>query len=160
MPDRAPDFVYVSYIAAPIDKVWNGLIDRELTPLYWKHTNESDWTVGSPWQHVSSDGSGRVDIVGKVLKVEAPRRLVISWSRPNEAEDETKVSTVTFELTPLGPDTKIKVIHSGLEPESDMQTGIEEGWPAVFCNLKTLLETGKTLSDEQWKSVEEQATRG
>ena len=152
MAERAPDFVYVSYIAAAIDEVWTGLVDPDMTCLYWGHTNESDWRVGSPWQHVSSDGSSRVDIVGKVLEVEAPRRLVISWAFPHDATDEAKVSTVTFELTPLGPDTKLKIAHSGLGLNSEMQGGVTDGWPAVVCNLKTLLETGKTLSDDQWGS--------
>lgn len=44
----------------------------------------------------------------------------------------------------------MKLIHSGLEAGSDMHQGVTEGWPAVFSNLKTLLETGKTLSDDRW----------
>lgn len=155
MPKRAPDFVYVSYIAADIDRVWNGLIDPDMTRLYWGHTNESDWRVGSPWRHVNSDGSSSIDILGKVLEVEAPRRLVISWASPNDVTDEAKVSTVTFELTPLGPDTKLRMVHSGLELNSEMQGSVTDGWPAVVCNLKTLLETGKTLSDDQWISGEQ-----
>jgi uncharacterized protein YndB with AHSA1/START domain len=102
---------------------------------------------------VSSDGSGRVDIVGKVVESDPPRRLVVTWARPQDAEDETQISRVTFELTPLGPDTKLKVTHSKLAAGSEMQKDIEDGWPAVCSNLKTLLETGETLSDEQWTSV-------
>ena len=34
-----------------------------------------------------------------------------------------------------------------------MQKGIADGWPAVLSNLKTLLETGRTLSDDMWSSV-------
>ena len=41
MPERAPDCVYVIYIAARADKVWNGLLDRELTKAYWGHYNVS-----------------------------------------------------------------------------------------------------------------------
>lgn len=59
MPERAPDFVYVIYIAANPDKVWNGLIDRELTKAYWEHYNVSDWKRDSRWEHVRSDGSAR-----------------------------------------------------------------------------------------------------
>jgi len=35
----APDFVYTIYIAASPEKVWNGLIDREMTKAYWGHYN-------------------------------------------------------------------------------------------------------------------------
>jgi len=47
-------------------------------------------------------------------------------------------------LTPLGPDTRLKVIHSDLERDSKMEHGIDVGWPAVLSNLKTLLELGRT----------------
>ncbi len=100
-----------------------------------------------------SDGSGTVDIVGTVVEIDPPRRFVISWAFPHEAQDESQISRVTFELTPLGPDTRLKVIHSDLNPGSEMQKGIDDGWPAVLSNLKTLLETGRTLSDDMWSSA-------
>ena len=155
MPESAPDFVHAIYIAAKIDTVWNGLSDGKLTRAYWKHDNLSDWKIGSRWEHVSTTPERPVDICGEVLEIDPPRRLMISWAFPHEADDPAKVSRVTFELTPLGPDTKLVVVHSGLEPHSDMQRGVTDGWPAVVSNLKTLLETGKVLSDEQWTSVAE-----
>ena len=151
MPERAPDFVYVVYIAAGIDKVWNGLIDRELTKAYWDHYNVSDWKRGSRWEHVRSDGSGKVDIVGRVVEIDPPRRLVVSWAAPREADDETRHSRVTYEIRPIGPDSRLTVTHSDLEAGSGMLRGITRGWPAVLSNLKTLLETGRTLSDQLWK---------
>ena len=56
----APDFVYTIFIKATAEQVWNGLIDRELTKAYWGHYNESDWQAGSRWEHVRSDGSGKI----------------------------------------------------------------------------------------------------
>lgn len=155
MPESASDFVHTSYIAAKVATVWNGLSDSTLTRAYWKHDNVSDWKVGSRWEHVGATPERPVDICGEVLEIDPPRRLVISWAFPHEADEPAKVSRVTFELTPLGPDTKLVVVHSGLEPNSDMQRGVTDGWPAVVSNLKTLLETGRVLSDEQWASVAE-----
>jgi hypothetical protein len=57
---------------------------------------------------------------------------------------------VTYEITALGPDSRLTVTHSDLEAGSDMLRGISQGWPAVLSNLKTLLETGRTLSDQLW----------
>lgn len=150
MPERAPDFIYTIYIAASADKVWNGLIDRELTKAYWEHENVSDWKPGSRWEHVRSDASGKVDIVGKVIEIDPPRRLVTSWASPADEGDEAKHSRVTYEITPLGTDTRLTVTHSDLEAGSGMLAGISKGWPAVLSNLKTLLETGRTLSDKLW----------
>ena len=148
MPERAPDHVYVIYIAARPDVVWNGLFDRDMTKAYWGHYNVSDWTPGSRWEHVRSDESGTVDILGTVEDIDPPRRLVISWAFPHDA----------FELTPLGPDTRLTVIHSDLEPGSDMEKGVSDGWPAVLSNLKTLLETGRPLSSDKWPSDSDEAS--
>ncbi len=150
MPERAPDFVYTIYIAAGIDRVWNGLIDRDLTKQYWDHYNESDWKPGSRWEHVRSDGSGTVDTLGKVVEIDPPRRLVITWAFARHEGDDANTSRVTFELTELGPDTRLSVTHADLLPGSEMHEGVTEGWPAVLSNLKSLLETGTTLSDDQW----------
>ena len=60
MPEPAPDFVHAIYIAANVDKVWNGLWDGKLTRAYWKHDNVSDWKVGSRWEHVGASRGARV----------------------------------------------------------------------------------------------------
>lgn len=150
MPDRAPDFVYVVYIAADADRVWHGLIDHELTRAYWGHHNVSDWLPGARWEHVRTDADGTVDIVGKVVAIEPPRRLVITWAAPPDEDDAARHSRVTFELEALGPDTRLTVTHADLESGSAMERGVTAGWPAVLSNLKTLLETGRTLSDDLW----------
>ncbi len=150
MPERAPDFVYTIYIAAEAERVWNGLIDRDLTKAYWGHDNVSDWKPGSRWEHVRSDGSGKVDIVGKVLEIDPPRRLVTSWASPEDEQNPDKVSRVVYELEGLGASTRLTVTHSELEAGSGMETGIKAGWPAVLSNLKSLLEAGRTMTADIW----------
>lgn len=148
----APDFIYTIYIASDIETVWNGLIDREVTKEYWGHQNVSDWKSGSKWEHRRVSDTTVVDIHGKVLEIDPPRKLVVSWNAPNSHSfAEPAPSVVTYDLTALGPDTKLTVTHSKLSKNSDMQKGVTEGWPAVLSNLKTYLETGKVLSEEEWK---------
>ena len=150
MPERAPDFVYTIFIAAGVDRVWNGLIDRDLTRAYWQHDNVSDWKPGSRWEHVRSDGSGKVDIVGRVLEIDPPRRLVTSWASPGDEDNPDKVSRVIYELEGLGASTRLTITHSELEAGSVMERGIKGGWPIVFSNLKSLIETGRTMTDDIW----------
>lgn len=150
MPEHAPDFVYTIYISAPIERVWNGLIDRDLTRAYWGHDNVSDWKPGSRWEHVRSNGSGKVDIVGKVLEFDPPQRMVWSWSSPEGEGIAERTSRVTYELVSLGAETRLVVTHSELEAGSEMLAGISKGWPAVLSSLKSLLETGEPLSDRIW----------
>ena len=43
-----PSFVYVIYIESTPEKVWNALIDPEMTRDYWVgRRNRSDWQPGS-----------------------------------------------------------------------------------------------------------------
>ncbi|WP_339691234.1 SRPBCC family protein [uncultured Parasphingorhabdus sp.] len=142
----AADFVYTIFIKATAEQVWNGLIERELTKSYWGHYNESDWKPGSRWEHVRSDGSGKIDIRGRIIEMTPPHKMVWSWGSDENADQPEKLSRVTYELVNLGPDTKLTVIHSELEPESAMNVDIRNGWPMVLSNLKSFLETGKTLA--------------
>ncbi|WP_017930215.1 SRPBCC family protein [Robiginitomaculum antarcticum] len=147
----APDFVYTIYIAAKIETVWNGLIDKEVTQKYWGHLNKSDWKTGSKWEHIPSSDSTIVDVHGQVLDSDPPRKLVVTWnSLPGSKSLEPAPSLVTYDLVALGPDTKLTVTHSQLTKDSVMHKGVTQGWPAVLSNLKSILETGKTLSDGLW----------
>lgn len=148
---KKPDYVYVSYIATTPEKVWQAFIDTDIMREYWvgpgsdcSRVNVSDWKTGSKWEHQRTDGSGIVDIVGKVVEFTPPNRMVLSWARPSDADDESKHSLVTIDIEALGGGTvRLTVMHDGLDEQ--MHAGISGGWPKVLSNLKTLLETGKPL---------------
>ncbi|KZY35741.1 hypothetical protein A3731_37085 [Roseovarius sp. HI0049] len=150
----ASDFVYAVFIRADIDTVWNGLIDGELTRRYWGHENRSTWKKGAPWEHVRTDADGTVDIRGRVIEIDPPTRMVWSWAFGKEADNPEKLSRVTYELVALGPDTKLTVRHAELEPDSPMDQSVREGWPAVLSNLKSILETGEVLREDDWPTLE------
>ena len=150
-----PSFVYVTYIATTPERVWQALVDTDVTRQYWvdptadspAHVNVSDWKPGSRWEHQRVDDARTVDIVGTVVECIAPRRLVLSWSRPKEAEDASKHSRVTFDIEPQGEKLiRLTVTHEDLERDPQMLAGISGGWPKILSNLKTLLETGRALS--------------
>src|SRR5262249_18994205 len=106
--------------------------------------NVSEWKPGSPWQHRMLDEAKTVGIVGTVLESKPPRRLVLTWARPKDADDDQKTSRVTFELERLGHRlVKRTVRHEDLD--RDMHEAIVGGWPQILSNLKTLLETGQPL---------------
>ncbi len=142
-----PKFVYVIYISSTPQQVWNALTDAEMTKQYWaRHRNASDWKPGSAWRHEDYDDPKLVDIVGKVVESTPPRRLVVTWADPADADRPEKHSRVTFEVEPYRDVVRLRVTHEDLEPNSDMLRGITAGWPAVLSSLKTLLETGRPLT--------------
>lgn len=147
-----PSFVYVTYISTSIERVWQALVDPQVMAEYWigatgpARVNISDWKIGSKWEHVRADESKQVDVTGTVIEFSPPTRMVFSWARPSEADDQTKHSRVTFDLEAQGEVVKLTVTHADLENDLPMLNGISNGWPRVLANMKTLLETGKRMA--------------
>jgi uncharacterized protein YndB with AHSA1/START domain len=144
VPEAAPEFVYTVYIAAPAERVWNALVDGNVTRKYWGHENRSDWQPGSRWEHVRV-GSNIVDVAGQVIEIDPPRRLVTSWHSPDAEGDPARTSQVTYEITAMGEESKLVVTHSDLN-EPGMRAGVSSGWPLVLSSLKSFLESGRGLA--------------
>jgi uncharacterized protein YndB with AHSA1/START domain len=148
-----PSFVYVTYIATTPEKVWQAFVDTDVMRQYWVgpksdcvRVNVSDWKPGSRWEHQREDDVRTVDILGKVVESDPPRRLVFTWARPNEAEDSSKHSRVAIDIEPhIDGLVRLTVTHEDLERDPQMLAGISGGWPMILSNLKTLLETGRAL---------------
>jgi uncharacterized protein YndB with AHSA1/START domain len=148
-----PEFVYVIYIQAAPEKIWQALIDPEMTKEFWgRHRNQSDWKVGSAWRHENYDDATDIAVTGTVVESNPPRRLVLTWARPN-ATDEADISRVTFEIEEYMGSARLTVTHTDLSPE--MLRNISGGWPAVLSSMKSLLETGASLpmTRRQWKKA-------
>lgn len=141
-------FVYVIYIDSTPEKVWNALIDGEVTRQYWAHENVSDWKPGSKWQHRRFDQTHTSDIVGEVIESAPPRHLVLTWAYPADASDKSKHCRVALDIEPVGKMVRLTVTHDDFKPGSDMLPKISNGWPRVLSSLKSLLETGRPL--ETW----------
>lgn len=138
--------MYVTYIATTPERLWRALLDADLTKRYWQHVNVSDWKVGSRWEHRRDRADGPLDLVGKVVKVQRPRRLVVTWADPKDEGRKSAYSRVTYAIDPHRKGVvRLTVTHDGLKPGSDMDRGIRFGWPIVLSGLKTLLERGKSL---------------
>lgn len=148
MSDK-PSHVYVTYIQSTPEKVWQALTDADISGRYWGHANVSDWQVGSTWAHERIDGSGIADAVGTVEVVDPPRRLVTTWKAP-DAGPEVEPSQVTFDIEWSGQIVRLTVTHENLAGEEE-RAAVEKGWAAVMSNMKSLLETGKPLSQDPWE---------
>ena len=149
-PTPVPDYVYVTYIRARAEQVWQALTDADLTARYWGHANVSDWQPGSAWEHRRADGSGKIDVVGHVLEAQPPTRLVITFDDTPDAESPREPSVVTFLVEPHQDIVRLTVTHENL-PNQEMLGGISAGWPAVLANLKSMLETGEVLPQAPWE---------
>ncbi len=137
-------FVYVSYIATTPEKVWQALQDGEWMRRYWKHENISDWKVGSHWEMIADDGKRTRKHVGKVLECTPNKRLAMSWTNPEDANDPSTYSKVALDIDTVGDMVRLTVTHEDLSPE--MRGRIGYGWPLVLSSMKSFLETGTGLN--------------
>ena len=155
--EMSDDFVYVTYIRTTPEKLWQALTDPAwITRWFDGGGPSSDWMVGSPvlW---SMQGEEPHDWDQQVLEADPPRRLSYSWHnyQPEMAEmfgwsderlaelQQEKRSKVTFDIEPAGRAVKLTVTHDDFVPDSEMRKGVEQGWPAILSNLKSVLETGE-----------------
>lgn len=137
--------VFEIYIKTTPQRLWEAITSEEERRKYsFGVGTRSDWSPGS--SYVSS-AAGGIDIAsGQNLEVDPPRRLVQSfnalWSEQVQAEG---TSRVTWEIEPVGQDScKLTVIHDRLA--ADANSELFGGWPMILSGLKTLLETGQTLT--------------
>jgi uncharacterized protein YndB with AHSA1/START domain len=145
MSKEKTSFVYVTYIRSTPEKVFEAITKPEIARRYWGHENVSDWKPGSAWQHVRANEQRTVELVGKVVEVAPPTRLVITWANASQAADPASTSRVSFDVAPYKDMVRLTITHDELEAGSGMAKGIQQGWPIVLSSLKSLLETGQGI---------------
>jgi uncharacterized protein YndB with AHSA1/START domain len=144
-------FIYVTYIRTTQEKLWTALREPEFTRQYFFGAMlESDWKPDSAWRMVHPDG--KVTDSGKVIEIDPPRRLVLSWR--NEFMPELTAegySRATFDLETQGDMVKLTVVHEIARAGSKLIEAVSGGWPIILSSLKSLLETGKPLERSKKK---------
>jgi uncharacterized protein YndB with AHSA1/START domain len=137
--------VFEIYIKTTPERLWEAITDGEMRAKYnFGARQVSDWTPGSRYEmrHPGADGLlGE----GENLEVDPPRRLVQSftalWSEEVRREG---ASRVTWEIEPVGDSCRLTVTHDQLREGAHSE--LYGGWPMILSGLKTLLETGETLT--------------
>ena len=138
-----PKTVYVTYIASTPEKVWQALTSSEFTRKYfWERDVEIEPKRGGAFVLRLPDG--RINVQGKVLDYDPPRKLSVTW-HVEWPEDFRKLPecVVTYDIAPAGGAVRLTMTesHSWDVPEAILSGG-RTGWPAVLSGLKSLLETG------------------
>jgi len=141
-----PTTVYVTYIAATPEKVWQALTDPAFTAQYFfGRTIEIEPKVGGSFLMRMPDG--RVDMKGEVIEWSPPRRLATTWTVDWNAEmRQLPQCLVSYDIEQAGDSVRLTLTesYSWNVPEA-LLSGGRTGWPAILSSLKSLLETGKPL---------------
>jgi uncharacterized protein YndB with AHSA1/START domain len=154
MSTSKPTFVYVTYIAASPERVWEALTRPDVSERYWfGYRVQADGRAGG--RMTAIDPAGRKVHDDPILESEPPRRLVYGWKPLYKDLPDERPSRVTFVLEPFKGQTRLTVTHDDFDEGSKILPMTAKGWPAVLSSLKSFLETGKALEstwdDEQRK---------
>ncbi|MQA89643.1 MAG: metalloregulator ArsR/SmtB family transcription factor [Gemmatimonas sp.] len=141
--------VFEIYIKTTPERLWQAITDPEMRRKYsFGVFVESDWEPGSAYRGIVGDTtvSPSLPIVeGENLEVDPPKRLVQSyralWSDEVKAEG---TSRVTWEIEQIEDSCRLTVVHDQLREGANAE--LYGGWPMILSGLKTLLETGETLT--------------
>jgi uncharacterized protein YndB with AHSA1/START domain len=138
--------VYQVFIKTSPEQIWDAITKPEYTVQYF----HGGFIENTPERHSGHGPDGAQWGEGRVLEFSPPRRLVHEWRSlydPELAQEEA--SRVTWEIEQRdGGYCLLTLTHDQLESAPKTAASVSgEGWMFVLSGLKTVLETGKPLSD-------------
>jgi uncharacterized protein YndB with AHSA1/START domain/DNA-binding transcriptional ArsR family regulator len=145
LEDRTMEKVFEIYIKTTPERLWEAITDSEMRQKYNFGVGvESDWSPGSSYKGLHPQAPTAL-VEGENLEVDPPRRLVQSftalWSDDVKREG---TSRVTWDIEPVEDSCRLTVTHDQMR--EDAHSEIYGGWPQILSGLKTLLETGESLT--------------
>jgi len=126
---------------APVAKVWNAITDVEEMRQWYFDLKEFKPEVGFEFEFVVEHEGTRYHHLCRVTEVIRQKKIAYTWRYKGEPGD----SLVTFELSPEGDATRLKLTHTGIErfPKTPAyaRKKFEAGWTAIIgSELKQFLE--------------------
>jgi len=132
---------YKTTIKAPIEKVWEALINPEMVMQYFfGSSQETDWEIGSSilWKG-EYEGTKYID-KGKVLEFLPNEKLsysyLSSWSGLDDKPENYLL--VTYEIKGIEAGTELTITQSNYDEEKAKHSA--EYWAVVIDGLKKLVE--------------------
>lgn len=152
--------VFEVYIKASAEAIWDAITTPEWTAKYgYRGPLSYDLRPGGEFRaHASPEmrGMGLPEVIidGQVIECVPPRKLVQTYrwlfTEESKAEGFTRV---TWEIEPQAGFARLTVTHE-LEGAPQMAAAVSSkfndhgggGWNWILSDLKSLLETGKTMT--------------
>jgi uncharacterized protein YndB with AHSA1/START domain len=125
---------------APVARVWQALTDVEQMRQWYFELKEFRPEVGFEFEFIVEHEGMKYHHLCRVTEADPPRKIAYTW----RYKDEDGNSLVTFELTPAGGKTKLRLTHEGLETfpstASFARKNFEAGWTAIAGELQQFVE--------------------
>lgn len=131
-----------TFIAAPIETVWNTLVKTdEALPFFFGGVcdTKDGLKPGASMRMVHPSGKLAM-VVGKVLVFEPPHRYSHTFQMTNIDEPP---ATIVYELTEVEGGTQFDLVIENAVPGSKLEKQMVGGQKYISQNLKALIETGR-----------------
>ena len=137
--------VFEIFIKTTPERLWEAITDPKQRAQYsFGVETRSDYAPGSRYEAVHPAAAMTI-AEGENLEVDPPRRLVQTftalWSEQAKAEGPSRV---TWEIEQVEDSCRLTVVHDQLREGANAE--LYGGWPMILSGLKTLLETGGSLT--------------
>jgi uncharacterized protein YndB with AHSA1/START domain len=127
--------VFKYYIAAPIEKVWDGFVSKEANRTIFMGADfELELEPGGSmtWSGPGKDGKPMRYVTGRLIKVEAPKLFEYNFGMGLGES----MSHVRIELTPESEAVKVVVTNDGWADDDAAYAQNADGWPRILSRLK------------------------
>lgn len=122
-------------INAPVARVWKAITDKKQMNEWYFKIAAFEPKVGFEFQFDGGSKEKTYTHICKVTEVVENKRLQHTWSY----KGYEGMSVVTWELTDMGSQTKVKLTHTGVETfpkEKDFgRESFTKGWTAIVTDL-------------------------
>ncbi len=138
---HADKAIYKVIIEAPIDTVWSELVNTTSPrPFFWN----SGWDTqamadGNTYRMLSAD-KRTVGVVGRIVEIEPPNRLVTTFQLTNLDDPPSRV---IYELNEVEGGTELRLITEQVIAGSKSEKSMADGSRFIVDNFKAYVETGK-----------------
>jgi uncharacterized protein YndB with AHSA1/START domain len=133
---------------APVARVWKALTDVDQMREWYFDLKEFKPQIGFEFEFVVEHEGNKYHHLCRVTEVIPEKKIAYTWRYKGEPGD----SLVTFELSPEGDNTGLKLTHTGIEtfPRTPAyaRKNFEQGWTTIIgTELKQFVERGKKNHD-------------
>ncbi len=133
--------IYKVLIKAPIETVWSELVNTQSPrPFFWNSSWDAKAMASGNAYRMVSNGGKTVAVIGEILEMEPPHRLVHSF-RLTSLDDPA--SKVTYTLKETAEGTEFCLITENIVADSKSEKSMADGSKFIVENFKAYIETGK-----------------
>jgi uncharacterized protein YndB with AHSA1/START domain len=129
-------------IKAPVEQVWESLVDPKIIKQYMFGTNvASNWKEGSPIVWKGEWQGKKYEDKGVILKLKPGQLIQYTHFSPLSGLPDTPENyhTVTIELARKGAETLVSLSQDNNSTEEEKQHS-EKNWGMMLGSLKKLME--------------------